>query len=68
MQSQTYKIGTESFNTLSMAYKRFPSNGCRELRTIGLIYCIKMLKVNIVYFDRSEGTLNCQAQENLPAQ
>jgi len=39
MQSHTYKLGTESFKTLSMAYKRFPLKGCCEFLTIGLIYC-----------------------------
>jgi hypothetical protein len=39
MQSHTYKFGTESFKTLSMAYKRFPFKGCCEFWTIGLIYC-----------------------------
>lgn len=40
MQSHTYKFGTESFNTLSIAYKRFPFRGCCEFLTIGLMYCM----------------------------
>jgi hypothetical protein len=39
MQSHTYKFGTESFKTLSIAYRRFPFKGCWEFLTIGLIYC-----------------------------
>jgi hypothetical protein len=39
MQSHTYKFGTESFNTLSIAYRRSPFKGCFEFLTIGFIYC-----------------------------
>lgn len=38
MHSHTYKFGTESFKTLSIAYNKFPFSGCCEFCTIGLIY------------------------------
>jgi len=39
MQSHTYNVGTESFKTLSIAFKKFPFSGCLEFFTIGFIYC-----------------------------
>jgi hypothetical protein len=44
MQSHTYKFGTESFNTLSIAYRRSPFKGCFEFLTIGFIYCQNVTK------------------------
>lgn len=38
MQSQTYNVGTDNFNTLSIAFKKFPFNGCFEFFTIGFMY------------------------------